>query len=373
MIAIRIGATPAKCNKSNSFTIAEGKLNPLLEKAELSDAKKWHHIFNAYVIRTFPPPTCVYSENYDPQRLWATGAHAIALNFQHIDPYMVLQRSWFERNGSAGYVLKPECLRDPSDSVPCVELTQPERYLSDMNSVSPTNFKAEQRGPCMILKVDVKFAYACNIPDTPPTKQYYAINNETRRMKELFMRPPEERDGLERKDSAAQGLASLKSSRKRLGRESSLSSSEASFQQEVDRRANMGTLRVQMETRGVDPDQKKVSTRACLNLQGYGAWEETFQFPFLSCKTAECSQLYVEIIHDTTGVIANQAFPLAMLRRGNGELRLLDPSILCDAPTAACLVCNIEMEEAVLTSEEFRKVKRLKSTEDQISNASFGL
>ena len=30
MIALRLAASPSKCNKSNSYTIAEGKLNGLL-------------------------------------------------------------------------------------------------------------------------------------------------------------------------------------------------------------------------------------------------------------------------------------------------------------------------------------------------------
>jgi hypothetical protein len=124
---------------------------------------------------------------------------------------------------------------------------------------------------------------------------------------------------------------------------------------------------------GVDLDQKKVSTRQCFNLRGYGAWDEQFQFPFLSQNTALCSQLYVEIVHDTAGLIANRALPLAMLRKGNGELRLLDPLSLCHAETTACLVCNMDMDEVQLSQEEFMKMKRLKSTEDEIANASLGL
>ena len=128
-----------------------------------------------------------------------------------------------------------------------------------------------------------------------------------------------------------------------------------------------------MEIRGVETDRKKVTTRPTVNLQGFGAWEESFEFPFLSRATAGCAQLYVEITHDKVGVVAANAFPIQTLRLGSGELRLLEPALLCQAKTAACLVCHLAIREAKLTKEEFIAVSRKHSAEDQVASENFGI
>ena len=285
---------------------------------------------------------------------------------------MVLQRAWFERNGSAGYVLKPTALRElKANDHPSLDLIQPQRYFSEMSSRHAELSQATlvdtfdtSRKPCLVLKIDVKFAYGCHIPEPSQVRQYYPINKETKLMRSMLEETHLNGAASTDTNDHCSWLRRLKPRQREK--------EKASFDAE-DTHHNLGKLRVQMETRGVDPDQKKVSTRASLNLRGFSAWEETFQFPFLTRNTAECAQLYVEILHDTAGVIANQAFPLTMLRRGNGELRLVDPFRLCHPQTTACLVCNLEMESAYLTQEDFIKLKRLQSTGDQISNASFGL
>jgi len=378
MLAVRLPGTPAHF-KSNSFTVAEAKVCEMFERADITIIRKWHYVFNSFMIRTFPPPTCVYSENYDPQSLWATGVHAVALNFQHIDADMALQRAWFERNGSAGYVLKPPCLLELSEGKLCVEMKQPEKFFSEMPTSkssdtasvsqaaqqlmggrvsSPASASWQHRS--LILKIDIKFAYWCQISDS--SQAYYPINTETKELKSKY--------GNALKSAVTESnMNQLKSFRH--GKSGKFYSEQSSSGEMNAMRTGM--LRVQMEIRGVKPDQKKVSTRECFNLQGFGAWDEQFQFPLLTKNTALCSQLYVEIVHDTAGVIANRAFPLSMLRRGNGELRLLDPFRLCGAQTTACLVCNLDIEEAALSREDFIKLKRLQSTEDQIANESFGL
>lgn len=64
--------------------------------------------------RVYPKGQRVESSNYDPYPLWAVGCHMVALNYQTADKYTQLNSALFSLNGSTGYVLQPELMRNDS-------------------------------------------------------------------------------------------------------------------------------------------------------------------------------------------------------------------------------------------------------------------
>lgn len=80
--------------------------------------------------RIYPAALRINSSNYDPTPAWALGSHCVALNWQTGDLGLVLNQGMFMVNGGnkSGYILKPDCMRDPSFNPsdprpPCLELT----------------------------------------------------------------------------------------------------------------------------------------------------------------------------------------------------------------------------------------------------------
>ena len=62
--------------------------------------------------RIYPRGSRVNSSNYDPVPLWLAGCQLVALNYQAEDRPLMLNRAMFRLNGSCGYVLKPQVLRE---------------------------------------------------------------------------------------------------------------------------------------------------------------------------------------------------------------------------------------------------------------------
>ena len=64
--------------------------------------------------RIYPAGSRINSSNYHPQIHWNVGAQIVALNWQTHDSYELrLNKGRFLENGSCGFVLKPDYLRDP--------------------------------------------------------------------------------------------------------------------------------------------------------------------------------------------------------------------------------------------------------------------
>ncbi|XP_056335007.1 1-phosphatidylinositol 4,5-bisphosphate phosphodiesterase gamma-2 isoform X2 [Danio aesculapii] len=68
--------------------------------------------------RVYPCGGKVDSSNFDPCPAWKLGCQMVALNFQTDDKFMQLNSALFSLNGGAGYVLKPEWMRDPTKRKP---------------------------------------------------------------------------------------------------------------------------------------------------------------------------------------------------------------------------------------------------------------
>lgn len=62
--------------------------------------------------RIYPKGTRINSSNYDPILAWCHGAQVVAINYQSFDLGGLLNHCFFKLNGSCGYLLKPEILRN---------------------------------------------------------------------------------------------------------------------------------------------------------------------------------------------------------------------------------------------------------------------
>lgn len=71
---------------------------------------------NKHIVRTYPKGSRVDSSNYNPQTMWNAGIQMVAINFQKPDFGMHLNQGKFRKNGSCGYILKPESLRNREKS-----------------------------------------------------------------------------------------------------------------------------------------------------------------------------------------------------------------------------------------------------------------
>lgn len=62
------------------------------------------------LIRCYPNARRFDSSNFSPIQLWSCGIQMVALNYQTIDQWQIINTSLFESNGNLGYVLKPQVL-----------------------------------------------------------------------------------------------------------------------------------------------------------------------------------------------------------------------------------------------------------------------
>ncbi|NWV04865.1 PLCZ1 phosphodiesterase, partial [Ptilonorhynchus violaceus] len=97
-----------QCYENNS--IGEANARRLVKHA----AKDFIAHTTRFITRIYPKGTRMSSSNYNPQEFWNVGCQMVALNFQTAGPPMELQDGKFRDNGSCGYVLKPDFLRDRS-------------------------------------------------------------------------------------------------------------------------------------------------------------------------------------------------------------------------------------------------------------------
>ncbi|CAG8725302.1 28395_t:CDS:10, partial [Racocetra persica] len=63
--------------------------------------------------RIYPSGLRIDSSNYQPHHQWIVGNQLVSLNWQSFDLGMQIDHAMFAVNGSCGYVLKPERLRNP--------------------------------------------------------------------------------------------------------------------------------------------------------------------------------------------------------------------------------------------------------------------
>ncbi|KAF8555567.1 PLC-like phosphodiesterase [Imleria badia] len=120
LVALLVYTVGVKCrgiNKKESyatehmFSLSETTTNKILKEGATDLIK--HN--KTHLVRIYPKGTRVSSTNYLPHRYWAVGAQLVAINWQTFDLGYMINHAMFQRNGRAGYVLKPEVLRKSDD------------------------------------------------------------------------------------------------------------------------------------------------------------------------------------------------------------------------------------------------------------------
>lgn len=66
------------------------------------------------LIRCYPNARRFDSSNFSPVHFWSCGLQLVALNYQTIDSFQILNQALFEQTANVGYVLKPPILWDNS-------------------------------------------------------------------------------------------------------------------------------------------------------------------------------------------------------------------------------------------------------------------
>ncbi|OAX38558.1 PLC-like phosphodiesterase [Rhizopogon vinicolor AM-OR11-026] len=89
------------------FSLSEKTANKVVKQGMMDLIK--HN--RTHLVRTYPKGLRVNSSNYLPHRYWAAGVQLVAINWQTFDLGYMINHAMFQRNGRAGYVLKPLALR----------------------------------------------------------------------------------------------------------------------------------------------------------------------------------------------------------------------------------------------------------------------
>lgn len=89
------------------FSLSEKTANKMIKQGVVDLIKHTR----THLVRIYPKGLRVNSSNYFPHRYWAAGAQLVAINWQTFDLGYMINHAMFQRNGRAGYVLKPLALR----------------------------------------------------------------------------------------------------------------------------------------------------------------------------------------------------------------------------------------------------------------------
>ncbi|KIJ69675.1 hypothetical protein HYDPIDRAFT_171707 [Hydnomerulius pinastri MD-312] len=93
------------------FSLSETTANKILKQG-MTDLIKHN---KSHLVRIYPKGLRLNSTNYHPHRYWAAGSQLVAINWQTFDLGYMINHAMFQRNGRAGYVLKPSALRKSGD------------------------------------------------------------------------------------------------------------------------------------------------------------------------------------------------------------------------------------------------------------------
>ncbi|KAJ7766326.1 1-phosphatidylinositol-4,5-bisphosphate phosphodiesterase 1 [Mycena maculata] len=93
------------------FSLSENTATKIIKSGAVLDVIKHTR---THLVRIYPKGTRLKSSNYEPHGYWSAGAQLVALNWQTLDLGYMMNHAMFQRNGGAGYVLKPRALRLPN-------------------------------------------------------------------------------------------------------------------------------------------------------------------------------------------------------------------------------------------------------------------
>ncbi|EPQ50824.1 PLC-like phosphodiesterase [Gloeophyllum trabeum ATCC 11539] len=117
LVALLVYTVGVKCRGLNKkeqyapehvFSLSENTANKILKESMMDLIK--HN--KTHLVRVYPKGTRLNSSNYEPHRYWSAGAQLVAINWQTFDLGYMINHAMFQRNGRAGYVLKPRALRE---------------------------------------------------------------------------------------------------------------------------------------------------------------------------------------------------------------------------------------------------------------------
>jgi len=84
----------------------------IASKLALTSAEELAHHNKLLLTQVTPDVSRVDSSNLNPLDFWICGVQLVAMNYQTPGQMMDLYKGWYAQNGSCGYVLKPEILRE---------------------------------------------------------------------------------------------------------------------------------------------------------------------------------------------------------------------------------------------------------------------
>ncbi|KAI6040500.1 PLC-like phosphodiesterase [Pisolithus marmoratus] len=107
------GAKEERYHPEHAFSLSETKANKAMKK----DVVDLIRHATDHLVRIYPKGLRFGSTNYLQHRYWAAGARLVAFNCQICDLGCMINHTMFQRDGRAGYLLKPETLRLPDQSI----------------------------------------------------------------------------------------------------------------------------------------------------------------------------------------------------------------------------------------------------------------
>ena len=134
LLVYTVGVKCRGINKKESyapehvFSLSENTAHKMLKESIVDLIKHTR----THIVRTYPKGLRLNSSNYEPHHFWAAGAQLVAINWQTCgaclcpDPEKIITIRWstdlgyminhamHQRNGRAGYFLKPLALRSPN-------------------------------------------------------------------------------------------------------------------------------------------------------------------------------------------------------------------------------------------------------------------
>ncbi|KAH7922577.1 PLC-like phosphodiesterase [Leucogyrophana mollusca] len=117
------------------FSLSESTANKILKQGTSGTGTGMMDLIKhnkTHVVRIYPKGTRLSSSNYLPHRYWSAGAQLVAINWQTFDLGYMINHAMFQRNGRAGYVLKPQALRTPDKE----QLSRRTQHYLDVTIIS---------------------------------------------------------------------------------------------------------------------------------------------------------------------------------------------------------------------------------------------
>ncbi|KAG6890441.1 hypothetical protein C0992_001634 [Termitomyces sp. T32_za158] len=140
------------------FSLSENTANRML-KSNTGGMQDIIKHCRTHLVRIYPKGMRVTSSNYEPHRYWSSGTQLVAINWETFDLGYMINHAMFQRNGRAGYVLKPAALLGPAPHPLPSTPVHPHSPHQHLRSHSPTPSSASGSGSNLFLSKDLLFKH----------------------------------------------------------------------------------------------------------------------------------------------------------------------------------------------------------------------